>query len=82
MRIGAFIFLFLVALFAPLPVFLVGVFFYVFVWEGYELLFIGVVIDSVYGTSIFSCLYTALTGALLLVSVLVRPYVSWYTTDV
>jgi small-conductance mechanosensitive channel len=81
-RIAAFLTIFLGSFVLPLPFFLVCAFVHMLFWSGYELLIIGVVIDSVYGTSATSFLYTISLGILLLVYAGIRPYVSWYNTNI
>ncbi len=78
MRISAYLGLFLTALLTPFPVFLFFALLYIFFWEAYEVIVIGIVIDSVFGTKAISLVYTGSIGALLLVFTLLRPYLSWY----
>lgn len=81
-RLTLFILLAIVSLLAPLQAFLLCALVYVFFWEGYELLAIGIFIDSVFGTTVLSFLYTLSIGGLLLGFALIRPYLSWYNTQV
>ncbi len=78
MRIAAYIGLFFSALLTPFPVFVFFALLYIFFWEGYEVIVIGIVIDSVFGTKATSFLYTGAIGVLLLVFTLLRPRLSWY----
>jgi hypothetical protein len=79
-RIGAFVALSLIGIVSPFPFFLFCAFLYVFLWSGVELLIIGICIDSFFGTTSTSFLYTLSLGILLLFGELLRPYLSWYTT--
>lgn len=79
MRYLSFFTLVALALLTPYPLFLFGVFLYLLVYTGYELLLITLVIDSVFGMSTTSFLYTQSVGVLLLLSVVGKPYMSWYT---
>jgi hypothetical protein len=81
LRIALFSILALTALLAPLPVFLFGACIYIFFWSGHELLAVGIVIDSVYGTTSTSFLYTLSLGTILIIFSFLRPYLSWYTTQ-
>ncbi len=81
LRISSFLVLMLVSILAPLPLFLFGVGIYIFFWSGHELLAIGIIIDSVYGTTATSFLYTLSIGTLLVIFSFLRPYLSWYTTQ-
>ncbi len=78
MRILAYIGLFLTALITPFPVFLFCALLYIFFWEAYEVIIIGILIDSVFGTEATSFLYTGAIGLLLLIFTLLRPRLSWY----
>lgn len=82
MRIFAFIVLLIGSCLTSLPVFLFGALLYMLVWPGYELLIIGVLIDSVFGTESFSLVYTLSLGLMLVVLEVLRPYLSWYTDTV
>ncbi len=81
MRILCFIFVCVIGLLAPLQIFLFCSLLYVFVWSSYELLVIACVVDVLFGTTTTSFLYTISTGLLIAVSLLIRPYLSWYTTQ-
>lgn len=82
MRAFSFVILTLIGLLSPLPVFLFFILLYVFLWNGYELLMIGIFVDSVFGTSVTSFTYTLSIGAVLIFFTLIRPWLSWYTTRV
>lgn len=81
LHIASFILLAFISILAPLPLFLFAAVIYVFFWTGHELLAIGIVIDSVYGTTSTSFLYTLSIGTLLLIFSFLRPYLSWYNTQ-
>lgn len=81
MRIVCFLILFLLALTLPFVWLLIPISAYLLVWVGYELLLIGVIIDSVLGGGQFSYLYTVSIGLGILTSVFIRPYMTWYDTD-
>ncbi len=82
MHFVSFTFLAVIAFLTPFPVFLFGALLYMFIWTGYELLFIAVCIDILFGTTNTSFLYTLTTGALLLTAEVLRPYLSWYTSRI
>ncbi len=71
-----------VALLAPLPLFLFLSMLYIFLWDGYELLIVSVLVDSVFGVVPSSFTYTLSIGILLVLATLVRPYLSWYNSRV
>ncbi len=81
MRIFCFIILFILALTLPLVWLLIPLTAYLLVWVGYELLLIGVIIDSVLGGGQLAYLYTMSIGLCILISVFIRPYITWYDTD-
>lgn len=81
MRALSFFTLVALALLTPYPLFLFGAFLYLIAYTGYELLIISLVVDSVFGTTTTSFLYTLSVGALLFVSVVGKPYMSWYTKN-
>jgi hypothetical protein len=80
MRIISFLFLLVLSIFTPFPVFLFVALVYIFVWTGYELLVIAVFLDTLFGITTTSFLYTLSIGVLLLCAEVFRPYLSWYTT--
>ncbi len=80
MRIAAFIILLITALTTPLPFFLFCAFLYIFIWTGFEILIIAAFVDSVFGMTATSLLYTISVGILLLSAEVLRPYLSWYST--
>lgn len=82
MRAISFFLILLLSIFTPFPVFLFTAFLYMFVWTGYELLFIAVFVDTLFGITTISLLYTASVGVLLLCTEMLRPYLSWYTTRI
>jgi hypothetical protein len=80
MRILAFITLLIAALTTPLPFFLFCAFLYMFLWTGFEVLVIAAFIDSIFGMTTTSFLYTISAGVLLASAEMLRPYLSWYST--
>ena len=78
MRTTSFLCMVIIALSLPLPVFLFCAFLYIFFWSGYELLLVSLVIDSIFGATAFSVVYTLAVGALLITYAFLRPYLSWY----
>ncbi len=81
MRVLSFIILCIIGFLGPIQVFLFGVLLYVFIWSSYELLIITLCIDVLFGTTSTSFVYTISTGILLIASELLRPYLSWYTSQ-
>jgi hypothetical protein len=79
-RICAFTLLCFIGTLTPFPFFLFCAFLYVFFWSGVELFIITVCIDSIFGTTATSFLYTLSLGVILFSGHLLRPYLSWYTT--
>ncbi len=79
-RISFFLALALSSVLIPFPLFLFFACIYIFFWDGFELFIITILIDSTFGVSTSSFMYTLSLGALLAASFLLRPYVSWYTT--
>lgn len=80
MRIACFIILFLLALIVPFSWFLIPLGAYLFVWTGYELFIIGIIVDSIFGINQFAYLYTFSVGIGMVCVALIRPYMSWYDT--
>lgn len=82
MHIRAILFsvLFLAGFLIPLPVFIVLTLAYCAAFEGYELLVIGVVIDSIFGPTVTSFTYTLSIGVVLIIFAFLRPFLSWYNT--
>jgi len=81
MRIVFFIILLILALTVPFVWFLVPLAIYLLLWTGYELLLVGVIVDSVFGGGQLSYLYTVSIGVGILTFESIRPYMSWYDTD-
>jgi hypothetical protein len=81
MRIVFFIILFILALTVPFVWFLIPLAAYLLLWTGYELLLIGVVVDSVFGGGQLSYLYTVSIGIGVIIFESIRPYMSWYDTN-
>jgi hypothetical protein len=81
-RLLAFIALLLASLLMPLPALLFCALIYAFFWDGYELLVVGIVVDSVFGPTGTSFEYTLSLGSLLIVFAFLRPYISWYNARV
>ncbi len=82
MRIIFFIGVFLTGICVPFVLFLIPLIAYLCIWSGFELLIIGVIIDSIFGTGKFPYMYTATIGVLLIAATFARPYMSWYDTDI
>jgi hypothetical protein len=82
MRIFAFILLALIAITIPFHWFIFSVFVYLIFWTGYEVLVIGIMIDSMFGIGNFAYLYTVCIGMGVVAAELIRPYISWYDTDI
>jgi hypothetical protein len=80
LRIGTFAALCLISILTPFPFFLFCSFLYVIFWSGVEIFIITIGIDSVFGTTTTSFLYTLSFGGVLLASTVLRPYLSWYAT--
>lgn len=79
-RVSVFIGLYVVGVLTPFPFFIFCALLSVFLISGSEVLIIGVWIDSIFGTTTTSFLYTLSLGSLLIGATLLRPYLSWYTT--
>ncbi len=79
-RISAFILLGFIGTLTPFPFFIFCSFLYIFFWSGIELLLITIWIDSIFGTTTTSFLYTLSLGIILISGQFLRPYLSWYTT--
>ena len=79
-RVFSFIAICVLGVLSPLPLFLFCSFLYVLFWKGHELLLIALCIDSVFGVDATAYLYTGGVGALLILSAVVKPHMSWYTT--
>ena len=82
MRVSAFIVVCATGFLTPFPLFVFCTFLYLFFWPGYEILFIAVCVDSFFGTQMNSFLYTLTSGGLICISEVLRPYLSWYTTNI
>ncbi len=80
-RVFSFIALSVLGVLSPLPLFLFCAFLYVLFWKGHELLLIALCIDSVFGVDATAYYYTGGVGILLIVSAVLKPHMSWYTTD-
>lgn len=78
MRIVFFIILFLLSPLVSLGWFLLPLALYLLVWPGYELLIIGIVIDSFFGIGHFAYVYTVAIGLCVVCGAFVRPYMSWH----
>ncbi len=81
MRIFFFILMCFLALLTPFPLFLFASLLYVFLYDGYELLLIGMYIDLVFGTTVSSYVYTLSLGGLIVAGTILKPYMSWYSTS-
>jgi hypothetical protein len=53
---------------------------YALIWDGYELLVIAVIIDSIFWGGQSTPLYTILAGSALLGIAVLKPRIRWYTT--
>jgi len=82
MRAVCYIITGIVGLLAPFLWFLVPLFVYLFFWTGFELLLIGIIVDSIFGTGKFPYLYTTTIGIFIIIATFARPYMSWYDTDI
>lgn len=80
-RIAAFCILAIASFLVPFPLFLLALFAYVFFWDGYELFLITIAVDSVFGVGSYPYMYTTALAVILFSAALLRPYLSWYTTD-
>jgi hypothetical protein len=81
-RIVSFITLFLTALFFPLWVFVPLAVLYTCMFGAYEIIIIGIYIDAQFGNPDIHemwFLYTALTLSIVGVSLLVKPFLRFYT---
>jgi cell shape-determining protein MreD len=79
MRLTGFLLMFGLALYTPFLAFLLASILYVLRFRGYELLILGVLIDSVFGSQlgIHGYLYTLSVGLVYLTVHVVRPYLAW-----
>jgi hypothetical protein len=72
MRITLFCVVFALSVIFPYPVFVILALIYLFLYKGYELLFLAGSIDAFFGQSEYSFLYFVTTSTLLLVFHVVR----------
>lgn len=79
MRVVVFITLFILTTLLPLPLTILAMCAYALVWEGYELFFLAVCLDAFFGAGMSYPYFTFGTTLLLVMSVLVRPRLMFYT---
>lgn len=80
-RLSMFGLLLLCGLFGPFWLFLGAAIVYAFVWTGYELLIIAVMIDLQFGSmsaTWFGLLYTLSVGVVLMVTTVLKPHLRFY----
>jgi len=58
----------------PWWLYAIGVVYYATVYKGYEVVVLGVCIDTFYGSTTGVPFYTLLTSAMVLLAIFVRPY--------
>ncbi len=80
-RVSTFFAVLLTGIFLPIWVFICGALLYAFFYTPYELLIIGVYIDAQFGDvgSGVWYLYTAISAFLLILSIVSKPYLRYYT---
>lgn len=78
MRLVSFTFLCILATLLPLPISIVLVCAYALLWEGYELLLLAVFLDAFFGVGATLPYFTLGTILLLVVSLWMRPRLSFY----
>lgn len=81
MRIFLFIIMILIALFLPVWVFVAGAFLYALLYTPYEILILAVCIDAQFGdpTRGLWFLYTLSASSAVLITVLLKPQLRFYT---
>ncbi len=79
MRFIGFLLMFGLALYTPFLAFFLAAILYALRFSGYELLIVGVLIDSVFGgqLGVHGYLYTLSVGGIYLVTHIIRPYFAW-----
>ena len=80
-RILFFTALLLIGLMLPWYFVLFGMLAYVFVYRGYEVLFVGVLLDAQFGISSFSLVYTSISAGMLVVAEFVKPHIVLYERE-
>ena len=80
MRIFAFISLAVLSLIVPFYIFVIATIGYVLFFRGYEIIILGIVIDSFFGTGdiYLSLYYTSATLAVVILVNLMKPHLSLY----